>query len=84
MRRTFFILILVLIILHILPLRFKKGLNWPSLKYREHFPEKTEIAPYIRDIDYILTWSLDEESGISQRIKEHYTLIKANERLKHL
>jgi hypothetical protein len=64
------------------PLKFKKGLSRPSLKYLESYPERIEIAPYAKDIDYLLTWALEEESDIYRRIGKYYALIKAEGRLK--
>jgi len=64
------------------PTYFKPDLHRPLLSTIESKPAEIDFAEYAADIDYVITWALEDESEVEARILEHYNLVKRNGNLK--
>ena len=64
------------------PTIFKPDLHRPPLVMIRNRPSEINLAEYVADIDYVITWSLPPDSDPEARILEHYGLVRHNGNLR--
>lgn len=64
------------------PIKFKPNLHRPSIDTIEVYPHEMDIERYANIIDYIVTWGLDLNTSIANRINQYYGMVFENNRLK--
>jgi hypothetical protein len=64
------------------PTYFKSDFHRPELPIIEAKPQEMNFTEYKDDVDYVITWTLADDSDVEKGILEHYSLIMHNENLK--